>query len=218
MVRDRNTLKGWFLRGMKPLASQFADWIDSFWHKNDSIPATSIDGLDGMINSKAEKILLEAETAARMAADSTLQSQINALPPPVQPVQPDWEQDDEESEDFIRNKPDLSIKYADITLDTPAATFPLNFYGSQSDVLAVQLAGNYMNVSVNIPSIRSEIPDGKALLTRFAILPGQTLTLTLGFPNKLIEDAALTLHGEGTYVMTTVKMTEYATVNIAKYE
>jgi len=36
-VVDRNTLKQWFSRGNKPLAAQFAAWIDSFWHKEDEI-------------------------------------------------------------------------------------------------------------------------------------------------------------------------------------
>ncbi|MDR0559119.1 MAG: hypothetical protein LBG92_03050 [Prevotellaceae bacterium] len=59
-IRDRNTLKNWFLRGMKPLANQFADWIDSYWHKNEQIPMTSVEDLASTLNSKAEKPLLDA--------------------------------------------------------------------------------------------------------------------------------------------------------------
>jgi hypothetical protein len=51
---DKNTLKSWFLRGLKPLASQFAAWLDSYWHKNEKIPIDSIDGLQNTLNSKAD--------------------------------------------------------------------------------------------------------------------------------------------------------------------
>jgi hypothetical protein len=50
-VQTRATLKNWFLRGFKPLASQFSDWMDSYWHQNDSIPIGSINGLQTILNS-----------------------------------------------------------------------------------------------------------------------------------------------------------------------
>lgn len=56
MIVDKDTLKSWFQRGMKPLASQFASWIDSFWHKGDIIPTASIDGLENTLNKKAEQL------------------------------------------------------------------------------------------------------------------------------------------------------------------
>lgn len=52
-VQDRNALKSWFQRGLKPLAVQFADWIDSFWHKNESIPISSVGNLTNTLNNKA---------------------------------------------------------------------------------------------------------------------------------------------------------------------
>jgi hypothetical protein len=55
-ITGRNTLKGWFLRGMKPLASQFADWIDSFWHKEEPIPMQSIQGLNQAMDSKLDAL------------------------------------------------------------------------------------------------------------------------------------------------------------------
>lgn len=50
---SREQLKAWFRRGMKPLQSQFAAWIDSFWHKDDSIPMASIEGLADALNNIA---------------------------------------------------------------------------------------------------------------------------------------------------------------------
>jgi hypothetical protein len=59
-----SVLKAWFSRGLKPLASQFAAIFDSFWHKDESIPMTSIDGLSNALNSKAN-----ADSVANQIAD-----------------------------------------------------------------------------------------------------------------------------------------------------
>lgn len=34
-IRPRTTLKSWFYRMAKPVSSQFHDWIDSFYHKDE---------------------------------------------------------------------------------------------------------------------------------------------------------------------------------------
>jgi hypothetical protein len=47
----RNTLINWFKRGLKPLESQFAAWLNSYWHQDDSIPIASITGLQTILNS-----------------------------------------------------------------------------------------------------------------------------------------------------------------------
>ncbi len=56
---DKTTLKQWFLRGAKPLAAQFAAWIDSYWHKDELIPPGQIEGLQEAFDHKAEKEVLE---------------------------------------------------------------------------------------------------------------------------------------------------------------
>ena len=48
---SREQLKAWFRKGLKPLESQFAAWLDSYWHKSDSIPMSSIDGLNDALNN-----------------------------------------------------------------------------------------------------------------------------------------------------------------------
>ena len=50
---DKPTLKSWFQRGKKPTAAQFAALIDSFFHKDDKIPQSSIDGLPAALAAKA---------------------------------------------------------------------------------------------------------------------------------------------------------------------
>ncbi len=52
-VQIRSVLKKWFGTGKKPTAVQFADWIDSFYHKSeDSIAASSITGLQTLLDEK----------------------------------------------------------------------------------------------------------------------------------------------------------------------
>lgn len=48
-----NTLKKWFSNFKKPNQEQFWEWIDSFWHKSEQIPMSSIDGLDRIIEGTA---------------------------------------------------------------------------------------------------------------------------------------------------------------------
>ncbi|MDR2472133.1 MAG: hypothetical protein LBD53_01035, partial [Tannerella sp.] len=58
-IRDKDTLKSWFLRGARPLASQFADWIDSFWHTGDKLPISSVENLSDVLNAKANMANVE---------------------------------------------------------------------------------------------------------------------------------------------------------------
>ena len=48
------TIKNWFKTGLKPTQAQFWSTWDSFWHKDDKIPVSSIDGLDNLITGKAD--------------------------------------------------------------------------------------------------------------------------------------------------------------------
>lgn len=73
-IVSREQLKAWFRRGMKPLESQFATWIDSFWHKEDSIPMTSIDGLGEALNARTISI----DAALDDASENPVQNKIVA--------------------------------------------------------------------------------------------------------------------------------------------
>jgi len=53
--QPKNTLREWFRRGLKPTQQQFWDWLDSFWHKDEPIPASTIDGLQGLLDAKVDK-------------------------------------------------------------------------------------------------------------------------------------------------------------------
>jgi hypothetical protein len=51
-TRTLAQLKAWFKRGAYPIAEHFADWLDSFFHKEEKIPIDSVEGLDERINAK----------------------------------------------------------------------------------------------------------------------------------------------------------------------
>lgn len=46
-----DTIKTWFVSRAKPLASQFAQWIDACWLKGQRIPAADIDGLSDYLGN-----------------------------------------------------------------------------------------------------------------------------------------------------------------------
>lgn len=52
-MTPKKTLKKWFSNLMKPAQEHFAAWIDSFWHKSEQIPMSSIDGLSRAIENTA---------------------------------------------------------------------------------------------------------------------------------------------------------------------
>lgn len=72
-ITDKNTIKSWFKRGLKPLETQFAAWMDSYWHKSELIPTGSVEGLEETLNNKAESAALGefSDDLARHKADDT---------------------------------------------------------------------------------------------------------------------------------------------------
>lgn len=61
-VTALNTIKNWFKTGLKPTQTQFWATWDSFWHKDEQIPQSSIQNLVSVLNAKAEKIQFDAHT------------------------------------------------------------------------------------------------------------------------------------------------------------
>ena len=50
MITSLADIKNWFRTGLKPTQSQFWNTWDSFWHKDDSIPTSSVAGLDAALS------------------------------------------------------------------------------------------------------------------------------------------------------------------------
>ena len=52
-IRSISQLKAWFRRGKYPTEEQFADWLDSYVHKEESkIPIAQVEGLPEQLNGK----------------------------------------------------------------------------------------------------------------------------------------------------------------------
>ncbi|MCV9926371.1 hypothetical protein OIU83_01810 [Flavobacterium sp. LS1R49] len=66
-IQTLNTIKNWFKTGLKPTQTQFWDTWDSFRHKYEKVPAKDVDGLDELLLSKAEKIILDEHLADKKA-------------------------------------------------------------------------------------------------------------------------------------------------------
>ena len=81
-MTSKKTLKKWFSNFMKPAQEHFAAWIDSFWHKSEQIPMSSIDGLSRAIENtvSAGQLLNHLDdTNAHHALFEELKSQIQAI-------------------------------------------------------------------------------------------------------------------------------------------
>ncbi len=70
-ITDKNTLKSWFKRGLKPLASQFEAWMDSYYHKGEKIPVDSVDGLSEVLIDKVDQA-----AAAQMVKEAVANIQL----------------------------------------------------------------------------------------------------------------------------------------------
>lgn len=54
MATVKETLKNWFKTNLKPTQEQFWAWMDSYHHKDEMIPIDAVDGLEGLLDEKAD--------------------------------------------------------------------------------------------------------------------------------------------------------------------
>lgn len=54
MATDKTTILNWFRTNLIPTQAQFWAVFDSYWHKNEKLPQSSISGLEAVLNNKAE--------------------------------------------------------------------------------------------------------------------------------------------------------------------
>lgn len=60
MKQSIDILISWFERGDKPLAAHFVSWLNSYWHKDQAIPQSAIEGLSESLGSVPSPELLQA--------------------------------------------------------------------------------------------------------------------------------------------------------------
>ena len=71
---DKTTIKNWFKTGLKPTQTQFWSTWDSFWHKSESLPISSISGLGNLLDGKAETEHTHSEYAKNDATSLTAEN------------------------------------------------------------------------------------------------------------------------------------------------
>lgn len=63
-MTEKNILQNWFVTGAKPTQEQFWAWMESYWHKSESIPAEMITGLSEVLANKADAEMLQHKANA----------------------------------------------------------------------------------------------------------------------------------------------------------
>lgn len=58
------TIKNWFRTRLKPTQAQYWDTWDSFWHKDDKLPISTVENLTEILSSKATSEALANEVHA----------------------------------------------------------------------------------------------------------------------------------------------------------
>ncbi|MGV1019288.1 hypothetical protein ACTS9V_06550 [Empedobacter falsenii] len=71
MSTDKQTIKNWFKTGLKPTQTQFWATWDSFWHKDEKLPISSVDKLGDLLDRKAEENHTHSEYAKNDASSLT---------------------------------------------------------------------------------------------------------------------------------------------------
>lgn len=74
MATAKNTIKQWFKNKQKPTQAQFWTWLDSYWHKDEAIPMSKIQGLNNALQGGAtaeqltalSKRITDLEAATRL--------------------------------------------------------------------------------------------------------------------------------------------------------
>ncbi|MDK7376057.1 hypothetical protein QP519_10990, partial [Weeksella virosa] len=57
---EKSTIKNWFRTGLKPLQNHFWQWMDSYWHKSEKLPISSVDKLEEILTECANLEDLDA--------------------------------------------------------------------------------------------------------------------------------------------------------------
>ncbi|MCC9016450.1 hypothetical protein [Flavobacterium lipolyticum] len=77
MATNINTILSWFKTGKKPTQKQFSDSWQSFWHKEEQIPQSSIEHLSQTLNNKTERTQFEDHKSSKTAHETLFASKEN---------------------------------------------------------------------------------------------------------------------------------------------
>lgn len=59
-MTTKDTLKQWFKNGKKPDESQFSEWLESYWHKDEKIPIEIIENINNILANKSDTSLVKS--------------------------------------------------------------------------------------------------------------------------------------------------------------
>ncbi|WP_291152256.1 hypothetical protein [Flavobacterium sp. UBA7680] len=77
MATNINTILSWFKTGQKPTQSQFWSSWQSFWHKDEKIPQSSINNLVNTLDAKADQSKLDQHNIDNTAHNSQFNAKEN---------------------------------------------------------------------------------------------------------------------------------------------
>lgn len=80
MATSINILKGWFTTGKFPTQTQFWAWLDSFRHKDESVPVNEIEGLNELLDLKADAELISNHTNDIDAHSNLFENKVDKVP------------------------------------------------------------------------------------------------------------------------------------------
>jgi len=76
-ITSLNAIKNWFKTGLIPTQTQFWDTWDSFRHKSEKVPVAEIEGIDALLDQKADKAILENHLSDNNAHSDLFSSKAN---------------------------------------------------------------------------------------------------------------------------------------------
>lgn len=74
-----STIKNWFKTGSIPTQTQFWAVFDSFWHKSESIPTSSVKDLDQLLDGKADSEALDSHTEDTNAHKNLFDAKVDVV-------------------------------------------------------------------------------------------------------------------------------------------
>lgn len=77
MEVSRQSLINKFKSGNKPIQQDFTNWLDSFHHKEDKVPISNIEGLEGRLNEKLDTHAQETIMTAIQQNTETMQQVVD---------------------------------------------------------------------------------------------------------------------------------------------
>ena len=162
MATSRNQLKQWFLRGKKPLAAQFAAWIDSFWHKDDPIGISDVSNLEAALDNKAN-----AADLAHVATTGNYNDLLNKPSIPVVPEVPENVSAFNNDAGYLTAHQDISGKADTAALAAVATSGDYDDLSNKPDLsgYATQADIDYVEAKVDdlegrLPNNVSDLQDG----------------------------------------------------------